>query len=51
MVKSKVIRLDPLGIKRVMDVGGPAALNRNAKKPRKVQAYRMKSEKINLYKN
>ena len=43
MVKSKVIRLDPLGIKRVMDVGGPAALNTTIKKPRKVN--RNKAEK------
>jgi hypothetical protein len=27
MVKSKIIRLDPQGIKRVMDVGGPSALH------------------------
>jgi hypothetical protein len=25
MVKSKVIRLDPQGVKRVMEVGGPSA--------------------------
>jgi hypothetical protein len=35
MVKSKVIRLDPQGIKRVMDVGGPSALNTTLKKPQK----------------
>ncbi|PNF15237.1 hypothetical protein B7P43_G13027 [Cryptotermes secundus] len=43
MVKSKAIRLDPQGVKRVMDVGGPSALNTNVKKPRKV--YRNKSDK------
>jgi hypothetical protein len=28
MVRSKVTRLDPLGVKRVMDVGGPLALTK-----------------------
>jgi hypothetical protein len=45
MVTSKAIRLDPQGVKKVMVVGGPSALNTNVKKPRKV--YRNKSEKIN----
>jgi hypothetical protein len=36
MEKSKAITLDPQGIKRVMDVGGPSALNTTLKKPKKV---------------
>jgi hypothetical protein len=31
MVKSKVIRLDPQDIKRLVDVGGPSALNTTLK--------------------
>jgi hypothetical protein len=45
MVKSKAIRSDPQGIKRVMDLGGPSALNTSLKIPRKV--YKNKSEKVN----
>jgi hypothetical protein len=37
MVKAKVIRLEPQGIKRVMDVGGPSALNTTLKTPKKVR--------------
>jgi hypothetical protein len=36
MVKSKTIRLDPQGIKRVMDVGGPTDLNTTLKNLRKI---------------
>jgi hypothetical protein len=42
-VKSEVIVLDPQGIKRVTDIGGPSALNATLKKPRKV--YKHKSDK------
>jgi hypothetical protein len=45
MVKSKVIRLNPQGIKKVMDIGGPSALNTTLKKPRKVR--RNKSDNSN----
>jgi hypothetical protein len=43
MVKLKTIRLDPQGIKGVMDIGGPSALNTSLDKPRKV--YENKSDK------
>jgi hypothetical protein len=43
MVKSKTIRLDPKGINRIMDVGGPSTLNTALKKHRK--EYKNKSEK------
>jgi hypothetical protein len=36
MGKSKVIRLDPQGIKEVTDVGGPSALNGSLEKPEKI---------------
>jgi hypothetical protein len=35
MVTSKVIRLDPQGVKRVMEVGGPPALVKTLNKPQK----------------
>jgi hypothetical protein len=46
MVKSKVIRLDPQGIKRVMDVGGLSVLNTTLKKSKKVR--KNKSDKNKL---
>jgi hypothetical protein len=46
MVKSKVIRLDPRGIKRVMDIGGPSTINISLKKPRKL--HKNKSDNTEL---
>jgi hypothetical protein len=43
---SSSIRLDPQSIKRVMDVGGPSALNTTLKKPKKVR--KNKSDKTKL---
>jgi hypothetical protein len=46
MVKSKVVRLDPQGIKRVMDIGGPSVLNTTLKKPRKVHKNKSDNSKL-----
>jgi hypothetical protein len=46
MVKPKTIILDPQGIKRIMDVGGPPALNMTAKKRRKVPKNKSEINKL-----
>jgi hypothetical protein len=46
MVKAKVIRLEPQGVKRVMDVGGPSALNTTLKTPQKARKNKSNKNKL-----
>jgi hypothetical protein len=46
MVKPKVIRLDPQGVKRVMEVGGPSALNTTLNKRSKIPKNKPETNKL-----
>jgi hypothetical protein len=46
MVKAEIIRLDPQGTKRVMDVGGPSALPAAVKISKKAMKHKYDKDKL-----